>query len=387
MIISDKFTGIMKTIKVLILLIFITGALFGQEQEIVQTKKFDLTSMTYLHHDQNITYTSTETQKSLGDFNPDCDHDFWTVNTTGHIQEWSLVNGNVIGGDTIISGAEQSLAYCGTENSSTFYSAGSQVVKVYDQVSGWTSYSLPFTLLNNGGFNQHQYFQKLVNVFVEELVYYDGSNYNTIETLGSGEEYTIADVAVDTLGRGWLLKGPGITTWNTVETNSLEVFDSSGNLNSFYIFFNSYGAYGSMFLNDTMYIGVRNNPDFPNSLIPIIVSGNVAQLGIPIPFDFPNLADLASCQNVISTVTSLDERRITTLNAYPNPTSGLVNLSLGEKHLKSTLNVYNSCGQLIRSQSVTVPQFDIQLPDEKGVYLIQFVDDIGTSESIRLIRE
>jgi hypothetical protein len=309
------------------------------------------------------------------------------VNTAGHIQEWSLVNGNVIGGDTIISGAEQSLAYCGTENSSTFYSVGSQLIKIYDQGSGWSNNSLPFTIINNGGFNQHQYFQKVVNFFVEELVYYDGSNYSTIETLGSGEEYTIADVAVDTLGRGWLLKGPGITTWNTVETNSLEVFDSGGNVNSYSIFFNSYGAYGSMFLNDTMYIGIKDNPDFPNSLIPITTSGNVAQLGTPIPFDFPNLADLASCQNVISTVTSLDERRITTLNAYPNPSNGLVNLNIGKGHLKSTLNVYNSYGKLIRSQSVTVPQFDIQLPDEKGAYLVQLVDDNGTSEILKLIRE
>jgi hypothetical protein len=75
------------------------------------------------------------------------------------------------------------------------------------------------------------------------------------------------------------------------------------------------------------------------------------------------------------------------LNVYPNPTDGEVRISLDNAQKQSLLRVFNMYGKLILEEQLgNQTTFDLQLPQEKGVYLVQLTDSMGRSSSVRLVK-
>jgi len=111
-------------------------------------------------------------------------------------------------------------------------------------------------------------------------------------------------------------------------------------VSSYAITFSSVGAYGSFFLNDTLYVGMMNH-----FITPVIIAGNSAQLGTPILFPYVDYYDLASCQNSDTLNVDLPEPSNSDIMVFPNPTDGIINLS--KDIVITDIEVLNLKGQII----------------------------------------
>ncbi len=264
----------------------------------------------------------------------DCNINFWTINAYGYIQQWSLSNGIINGGDTILTGGGTSLSYCGNINNPMFFSNNFSPLGIiyYDQNYGWVNTPTNDLVDNGGGYLNDQYYM-VEGAVIQIVKYWDGTNLLTVDSL-NGEFFAgTYDIAVDTLGQAWVFTG---STPGTVD--SLKVYNQNGKINSYSIQFSN-TAYGSFFLNDTLYIGT-----IQDSIFPILISGSAAQLGNPIPFPSSNYTDMASCQETEST-TSISEHPNSEIKIFPNPTKGDIILPFYIE--KSRILVYNSQGRLI----------------------------------------
>ena len=263
-----------------------------------------------------------------------CKTNFWTINTNGYIQQWDLSNSSVSGGDTILSGGGTSLSYCTYMNTPTFFSNNNAQVGIsyYDPVSAWVTIPTYSAVNNNGGHLNDQYYM-VEGAIIQVLKYWDGVNLITIDSL-DGEFFAgTQDIAVDTLSQAWVFTG---STPSTVD--SLKVYNQNGKINAYPIQFNEI-AYGSFFLNDTLYLGTDQD-----SIFPVNISGSSAQLGNPIPFPANNYTDMASCQEAEST-SSISIHPHSKVKILPNPTTGQLTLPIGID--ASSISVYNSRGKLI----------------------------------------
>ncbi len=296
-------------------------------------------------------------------FNADCNTDFWTITVDGYIQQWSLSGGVISGGDTILSGGGQSLSYCGNSNSPTFFTdnwnPGEIGINYYDSDSGWINIPTVNHVQDNGGHLNDQYYTAVGGV-IQYVNYWDGTNLLVIDSL-PGEFFAgIFDIAVDTLGHAWVFtaSSPGSTI------DSLKVYDQSGKINSYSFQYDILG-YGSFFLNNTLYIGT-----IQDSIFPVLISGNVAQPGIGIPFSSNNFTDMASCQRkgTPNSVADYPNRKI---KLFPNPTTGYLEFSIDTQ--PSNILVYNSMGQLIEIK------FDGHILDltgqPSGTYYVKIITD------------
>ena len=266
--------------------------------------------------------------------NINCNTNFWTITADGNIQQWSLSNGTISGGDTILSGGGTSLSYCGNINAPVFFSNSySQVgITYWDPGNGWVNIPTYSVVNNNGGHLQDQYFM-VEGAVIQVVKYWDGVHLLTVDSL-NGEFFAgTQDIAVDTLGQAWVFTGPVPST-----VDSLKVYNQNGKINAYSIQFNEI-AYGSFFLNGTLYLGTQQD-----SIFPVIISGSTAQLGIPIPFPSNSFTDMASCQKT-GTITSVSEYPNAKIKLLPNPTTGYLILPLDIE--RSSISVYNSQGQLI----------------------------------------
>lgn len=281
-------------------------------------------------------------------FSANCNTDFWTIKSDGEIQQWSLINDSVIGGDTILAGGGTSLAYCGIE-SPTFYCVQYPFygITYYDSINGWLNIQTAVNrIINNGGHKGDQYFMGNVDGNNTILYYFDGTNLNTIDSLIS-ETFVVADIAVDTLGRAWLFTGV-----NETSMTHLNVYNSTGLITSYTISYNSNHNYGSFFLNDTLYVGMgEHNPVHKNSIVPIIIDGDEASLGTPISFPDVGYYDMASCQHVQTPVSiglELDNKFISKLRVNPNPFQTSTTISY-ELQQSSTLQItiFNHLGKQV----------------------------------------
>lgn len=273
----------------------------------------------------------------LTNFVADCNTDFWTINADGYIQQWSLSSGVISGGDTILSGGGISLSYCGSSDAPTFYSNDYSLVGIsyYDSdSSGWIGIPTYNVVDNNGGHLNDQYY-RVEGAVIQIVKYWDGTNLLTIDSL-NGEFFAgVADIAVDTMGQAWIFTGSMPSA-----AYSLNVYNQNGKIRSYSIQ-QTPTAYGSFFLNDTLYIGTVEDSIFPV----IILNDSTAQLGNPISFPSSNFTDMASCQETTSTTTSLTEYPLPEINFFPNPTNGY--LTLPDDIERSSISVYNSKGELV----------------------------------------
>lgn len=291
-------------------------------------------------------------------FSADCNTDFWTITVDGYIQQWSLSDEIISGGDTILSGGGQSLSYCGNSNSPTFFTdnwnSGEIGINYYEPDSGWINIPTVHHIQDNGGHLNDQYYT-VVGAIIQYVTYWDGTNLRVIDSLPGEFFASIYDIAVDTSGHAWILtaSSPGITV------DSLKVYDRDGQINS-YSFQDEIQGYGSFFLNETLYLGTVQD-----SIFPVLLSGTTAQLGVGIPFSSNNFTDMASCQNN-GTTTSIPDHPPGKISIFPNPTSGYLTLPVEME--RSNILVYNSMGQVIE------PKFDgniLDITDQpSGIYYI-----------------
>lgn len=270
-------------------------------------------------------------------FSQDCNTDFWTISAEGLIQQWSLVNDSIIGGDTVLTGGGLSLAFCGSATAPTFYTdnwnQGGIGINYYALDTGWINIPSYFYVQDNGGHLNDQYFT-VVGAVIQYVTYWDPPILHIIDSL-PGEFFTgIFDIAVDTSGRAWVFT----SSFPGTAVDSLKVYNSSGQITAYSFPYDVYG-YGSFFLNDTLYVGASND-----SIYPILINGPEAELGNGIPFSAKNFTDMASCQTpeIINAIAHLENQKI---EIFPNPTFGIFTLSVDFE--KEDISVYNSLGKLI----------------------------------------
>ena len=162
--------------------------------------------------------------------------------------------------------------------------------------------------------------------------------------------------------------------------DSLKVYNQGGKINS-YSFQYDIEGYGSFFLNDTLYLGTLQD-----SIFPVILNGNTAQLGMGIPFPNNNFTDMASCQNKEST-SSVSEYSSTIIIVFPNPTDGHFSIDLGENHQTVMITVIDLDGNLIYSDRYSgIQLLNLKLEEPAGIYLL-IIESGNKKEIIRLIKE
>lgn len=77
-----------------------------------------------------------------------------------------------------------------------------------------------------------------------------------------------------------------------------------------------------------------------------------------------------------------------TISVYPNPTTGLVYLDLDATDQNLTVNFYNPIGAIIHSAQLSdLSSFSYQLPETKGLYLIQLITEKGEFQRAKVMRE
>jgi hypothetical protein len=99
-----------------------------------------------------------------------------------------------------------------------------------------------------------------------------------------------------------------------------------------------------------------------------------------------NCIDTSSCYS-INAVTVPEKTRFENILVYPNPTSDLLNIDLGEHHSSLKLNVKNATGQLILERTIRNERkvvLDLSLLS-KGVYSLTLLDENGRW-SYRLVK-
>ncbi len=354
----------MKETTLILILIFTSPIVHSQIKSNSQAnlQDYDYLTNTYENKEKEIKYRLLPAMPSKGGFNIDCETDFLSTNNEVEIQQWSLVNGTITGGDVILSGGGGSLACGQYQNTETFFGTKSETsIEYYDFGAGWTEISAPKYLYNNGGAGSNQYFMAEA---ATEIYYFDEQNFTSIEVLPSGEIFSVADIAVDQLGRAWAFVGQSA---HTVE--SLRVYDASGFIGSYDISFNSLNCAGTMFLDGTLYIGMGETGIYPFSIVPVIIDGGSADLGTPVFFpEYINLYDLANCNENILQINEMENMNF---HIYPNPTKDKIHVSSDLQIQK--LEIYNFQGQLLLELN---PSDEIDLSKySTGVYYLRIFSD------------
>jgi hypothetical protein len=272
----------------------------------------------------------------------------------------NLVNSYTITGSSIVMNSSiptvpgYGLAVCnnldGGLYSPTFYTGQNSLVH-YDGSNWIVNQNFPIcNNLNSGGYGNFLYL--LDNGSSKCIQRYINNTYTVIynDTL---LEFTVADIAVDQSGNGWIFQGQA-----SPFTDFILVIDSLGQVIKQYpLSLNTINAYGCFLLNDILYLGFGGaNPLFPNSLLPITFSNNSATVGTAIPFTFNNF-DLASCDpgNPLSLI-ELDAEDLELL-VFPTITSGNLNVRWNAKADRGSvydLKIFDVNGKMVDSQSFKI---------------------------------
>src|SRR5690606_14512969 len=105
----------------------------------VNQQEYDFLNNTYGTKGKEIKYGLLPTLTSKGGFNIDCETDFLSTNNEVEIQQWTLVNGTISGGNIILSGGGASLGCGQYQNTETFFGSKSETsIEYYDFGVGWT---------------------------------------------------------------------------------------------------------------------------------------------------------------------------------------------------------------------------------------------------------
>ena len=96
--------------------------------------------------------------------------------------------------------------------------------------------------------------------------------------------------------------------------------------------------------------------------------------------------DTSSCYVFI--LSNISESVTSNPSIYPNPTKGALVIDLGSPSHSTKFSVFNARGLLIHSELLKAGRyFNYELPETKGLYLLQMVRDDGSINSIKVLRE
>lgn len=76
------------------------------------------------------------------------------------------------------------------------------------------------------------------------------------------------------------------------------------------------------------------------------------------------------------------------IKVYPNPTTGNVNIDLGQKYSNATITLHNVMGQMISNKSYENRRninFEIEAP--KGIYFVNIVSETGEQTTVKVVKE
>lgn len=75
-----------------------------------------------------------------------------------------------------------------------------------------------------------------------------------------------------------------------------------------------------------------------------------------------------------------------TLVVYPDPTNGAIRISLDGFQNPTALNIYDMTGKLVHTQKpLSTNPMNLQLPEPRGIYLVQIVGLDGTATSVKVV--
>jgi hypothetical protein len=180
--------------------------------------------------------------------------------------------------------------------------------------------------------------------------------------------FTVADIAVDSLGNIYCFRGPSIG--NTQEITKLS--PNGTVINSFSTTLNNLSTiYGAMFFHDTLFLGWGTTN---GQIFPVNFTGSSASLGSPksVPQNF-SMKDLASCylkEGETTGLKTINERKIV---LFPNPASNVIHIEGGDDNFNvELLNLYGSLILKTKQGTIDVSAFST------GVYFAK----IYTADSI-----
>ena len=283
-----------------------------------------------------------------------CDQNsFWAVGG-GQVISLSLVGNTVTNNGAVSSSIGGSLAWCdnldGGTYSQTFYTNSGTTRASWYNGTGWTKCTAPprAWILNCGGKGAYLYFTAHDSVSHIEIgiVRYTGSAYQVMYTLpDTSRAITVADLAADNDGNVWFFVG----NHSTLVSDTLKVVSPSGQLLKQYPFYyNTDNAYGCFMLKGTLYIGLGgDNPVHPNTLVPVVISGNTATAGVPIAMPAVSYSDLASCDPG-SPLAVAEPPAGTGFRIYHDAGNDMIRVIIGSRGGSgSTLKIYNGLGQTV----------------------------------------
>lgn len=238
-----------------------------------------------------------------------------------------------------------------------------------------------------GGYAQYIYFQHSAGTSPQNTDCIARLNPNGTLTkifTDTALRFTVADLAIDTMGRIYCFRGPQIG--NTTE---LLVLDHNGSIvNSYSTTLNNMSTlYGSMFYNDTLFLGWGTTN---GQLFPVHFSGSTATLGTgrPVPVG-SSYKDLANCHGP-ARVIPLDvtfQEQAPAFQAYPNPFCDFIILDRSVKE-EFKASIYNYDGRLLFSEMINADQHQLDMRQFKnGIYFLMIETDKGIVASQHLIKE
>jgi hypothetical protein len=98
-------------------------------------------------------------------------------------------------------------------------------------------------------------------------------------------------------------------------------------------------------------------------------------------------SDTSSCYTVI--VTGIKKNKLTKmLTLFPNPTSGNVNIELGQIFNEVTIKVINVTGQTLSTKSFkSTDKIDFDIEGTSGVYLLEITTDEGDFTTVKVLKK
>jgi len=278
---------------------------------------------------------------------------FWAV-YGNQIISLTLSGNTVTENGSIGTSSGGSIAFCnnldGGSYSPTFYSNSTVTKAGYYNGTGWTTCSAApkWWILNSGGNGNYLYYTSHDSIthFPVGIARYTGSGYVGIYNLpDTSRAITVADLAVDDNGNVWFFTG----NHTTLISDTLNAISPTGQFLKKYPFsLNTDNAYGCFMLNSILYIGLGgDNPDHPNTLIPVTIINNSALAGDPISMPAVGYADLASC-NAGSPLSTIENSAIQEISIYPNPVHDILRIVLTTKAgSDARIRMYNEMGVLV----------------------------------------
>lgn len=375
--IHSPYTYPMKKTTILIfsIAIMLNSQLFAQSNFNVSTNSFD----GYIENNLSGNKSNDKSAKALNFGSVNCNpNTFFSVDAAG-ISEYTLNAGVVstIGVVLPLSTYDVGIALCNNLDSGlfspTFYSTYLHFQPYYFDGTDWSLSDAgsvaPSTLYNPGGNGEYLYYIEYdATLTPTDIVRYSAGTLTSVATLTASKQITVADLSVDDFGNVWFFTGPIYAG----ASDSLNVVSPNGQLLAQYYFpYNTVNAYGSFMMNDTLYIGLgAANPNSPNTLVPVTLSGTDAISHTPIPF-VGGFSDLASCSP--GNPRGLNDPERIVFSISPNPVSDHLTINRSNANSEEcNVTIVDALGRKVYSLKSREQKIEMDASTfSNGIYFVQ----------------